>query len=107
MHSRVVVHSPDKVNRFFSNVAKVFTGTKKYEVVKAVWPYADVARGEGSVGRGGRRCVVQSEDAWFESWRDAIRHAVMMKRSGWVTVEDRLEFLMEPRPLESKVVVGH
>jgi hypothetical protein len=95
-HSRVVVHSPDKVNRFFSNVAKVFTGTKKYEVIKSVWPYADVARGEQ-----GRRCAVQEEEVWFADWKDAIRHAVIGKRKGWVTVEDRLEFLMEPRPEET------
>lgn len=95
-HSRVVVHSPDKVNRFFSNVAKVFTGTKKYEVIKSVWPYADIARGEP-----GRRCAVQEEEVWFADWRDAIRHAVIGKRKGRVTVEDRLEFLMEPRPEET------
>jgi hypothetical protein len=52
-----VIHSPDKVNRFFSNFTKVFTGTKKYEVIKSVWPYADVARGES-----GRRCAVQEEE---------------------------------------------
>ncbi|KAE9370791.1 hypothetical protein N431DRAFT_427147 [Stipitochalara longipes BDJ] len=95
-HSRVVIHSPDKVNRFFSNVAKVFTGTKKYEVIKSVWPYADIARGEP-----GRRCAVQEEEVWFADWRDAIRHAVIGKRRGWVTVEDRLEFLMEPKPEET------
>ena len=95
-HNRVVIHSPDKVNRFFSNVAKVFTGTKKYEVIKSVWPYADVPRGET-----GRRCAVQEEEVWFRNWSDSIRHAVMGKRKGWVTIEDRLEFLMEP-----KVAVG-
>lgn len=91
-HSRVVIHSPDKVNRFFSNVTKVFTGTKKYEIIKSVWPYADVARGET-----GRRCAVQEEEVWFSDWKDAIRHAVLGKRRGWVTAEDRLEFLMEPK----------
>ncbi|TVY13667.1 hypothetical protein LARI1_G008530 [Lachnellula arida] len=94
-HSRVVVHSPDKVNRFFSNVTKVFTGTRKYEVIKSIWPYADVPRGET-----GRRCAVQEEDVWFNDWKDAIRHAVLGRRRGWVTGEDRLEFLMEPRPAE-------
>jgi len=98
-HSRVIIHSPDKVNRFFSNVTKIFSGTKKYEVVKAIWPYADVARGEA-----GRRCAVQEEDTWFADWRDAIRHAVVMKRKGWVTVEDRLEFLMEPKMDDKKAV---
>jgi hypothetical protein len=91
-HSRVVIRSPDKVNRFFSNVTQVFTGNKKYEIVKSVWPYADVARGEQ-----GRRCVVQEEEAWFGNWSDSIRHAILGKRVGWVTIEDRLEFLMEPR----------
>jgi hypothetical protein len=94
-HSKVVIHSPDKVNRFFSNVTKVFTGTKKYEVAKSVWPYADVVRGEH-----GRRCAVQEEEVWFKDWADAIKHAIMGKRQGWVTAEDRLEFLMEPRPGE-------
>ncbi|TVY81099.1 hypothetical protein LSUE1_G005685, partial [Lachnellula suecica] len=94
-HSKVVVHSPDKVNRFFSSVTKVFTGTKKYEVIKSVWPYADVPRGELR-----RRCAVQEEEVWFNAWRDAIRHAVLCRRKGWVTSEDRLEFLMEPKPAE-------
>ncbi|TVY30300.1 hypothetical protein LHYA1_G001605 [Lachnellula hyalina] len=94
-HSRVVIHSPDKVNRFFSSVTKVFTGTKKYEVIKSIWPYADVPRGET-----GRRCAVQEEEVWFNDWKDAIRHAVLGRRRGWVTGEDRLEFLMEPRPAE-------
>ncbi|CZT04730.1 hypothetical protein WAI453_007714 [Rhynchosporium graminicola] len=97
-HSRVVVHSPDKVNRFFSDITKLFTGTKKYEVIKSIWPYADVARGEND-GMG-RRCAVQEEEVWFSDWRDAIRHAIVAKRKGWVTVEDRLEFLMEPKPGE-------
>lgn len=63
--------------------------------MKSVWPYANVPRGEE-----GRRCAVQSEDAWFAEWKDAIRHAIISKRKGWVTIEDRLEFLMEPRPQE-------
>ncbi|KUJ14168.1 uncharacterized protein LY89DRAFT_589743 [Mollisia scopiformis] len=99
-HSRVVVHSPDEVNNFFSSVNMFFssitkghTGTKKYEVVKSIWPYADVARGEY-----GRRCAVQEEEVWFADWRDAIRHAILSKRRGWVTAEDRLEFLMVPKP---------
>jgi hypothetical protein len=85
------------VNRFFSSVTKIFAGTKKYEVVKSIWPYADVPRGDPN-----RRCAVQEEDTWFADWSDAIRHAVIMKRRGWVTVEDRLEFLMEPKTEEKK-----
>jgi hypothetical protein len=91
-HSRVVIRNPDKVNRFFSNVTKVFTGTKKYEIIKSIWPYADVPRGDQ-----GRRCAVQEEEVWFANWKDSIKHAVLGRRKGWVTSEDRLEFLMEPR----------
>ena len=40
---------------------------------------------------------MQEEEVWFADWKDAIRHAVLAKRKGWVTVEDRLKFLMEPR----------
>lgn len=78
-------------------MTSLFTGIKKYGVVKSVWPYADVERGEI-----GRRCAVQSEDVWFSEWRDAIRHAVLSKRKGWVTTEDRLEFLMEPHKEDIK-----
>ncbi|TVY92565.1 hypothetical protein LAWI1_G003588 [Lachnellula willkommii] len=51
-------------------------------------------------GETGRRCAVQEEEMWFNDWKDAIRHAVLGRRRGWVTGEDRLEFLMEPRPAE-------
>ena len=78
-------------------MTKVFTGTKKYEIVKAVWPYANVTKGEQ-----GRKCVVQDEEEWFLAWKDLIKYAVLGKRKGWVTVEDRLEFLMEPMGEEKK-----
>jgi len=96
-HSKAIIHSPHKVNSFFSSVTKVFTGTKKYEIVKAVWPYANVTKGEQ-----GRKCVVQDEEEWFLAWKDLIKYAVLGKRKGWVTVEDRLEFLMEPMGEEKK-----
>ena len=73
-------------------MTKVFTGSKKYETVKSVWPYADVQRGEAE-----RRCVVQDEERWFSEWKGVVRYAVLSKRMGWVTAEDRLEELMEPR----------
>jgi len=91
-HSKVIVRSPDKLNRFFSNVTSLFTGVKKYEIVKAVWPYAN-----GPPGDEGRRCTVQSEEVWWGEWKDAIKHAIVARRKGWVTVEDRLKFLMEPK----------
>ena len=73
----------------------IVLGTKKYEVIKSIWPYADVARGTP-----GRRVAVQDEEEWFLDWKDSIRHAVLGKRSGWVTAEDKLEFLMEPMDSE-------
>lgn len=89
-HAKVVVQNPDKINKFFTGVASLFSGKKRYEVVKAVWPFATAQKGEE-----GRRCIVQSEETWFREWRDAIKYAVATKRQGWVTVEDKLEVIME------------
>ncbi|KAH8590083.1 hypothetical protein B0O99DRAFT_691928 [Bisporella sp. PMI_857] len=94
-HEKVLVKPPDKINKFFSSVTKVFAGSHKYEVVKSVWPYADVERNHTMAGE--RRVVVQDEEEWFLHWKDSIRHAIMGRRSGWVTSEDQLEFLMEPK----------
>ncbi|KAJ4243566.1 hypothetical protein NW762_014758 [Fusarium torreyae] len=89
-HSRVVVQNPDKVNQFFTSVTSLFSGKHKYEVVKAVWPFATTKNGES-----GRRCVVQSEETWWREWRTPIKYAISQKRHGWVTVEDKLEAVME------------
>ncbi|TWU75589.1 hypothetical protein ED733_006579 [Metarhizium rileyi] len=89
-HSRVLIQSPDRVNQFFTNVTSLFSGENKYEVVKSVWPYATTKNGEP-----GRRCIVQSEEVWWREWKDPIRYAISQKRQGWVTVEDKLEAVME------------
>lgn len=89
-HARVVVQSPDKVNKFFTSVTTLFTGKSTYETVKSVWPFATHKSGEP-----GRKFAVQSEQTWWKEWRDPIRHAISMKRVGWVTNEDKLEALME------------
>lgn len=89
-HSRVLVHNPDRVNQFFTTVTSLFSGRNKYEVVKAVWPFATTKNGEP-----GRMCIVQSEEVWWREWRDPIRYAISQKRQGWVTVEDKLEAVME------------
>lgn len=105
-HSKVVVNSPDRVNKFITGVTTLFVGKKKYEVVKAVWPFAT-----GRMGEQGRKCAVMSEEVWFREWKDVIKYgkfslisrvalmlmmiAVMSKRKGWVTNEDKLEFIME------------
>lgn len=89
-HARVVVQNPDRVNKFFTSMATLFSGKHKYEVAYAVWPFATTRHGDE-----GRKCVVQSEAAWWGEWQDSIKYAVVTKRHGWVTLEDKLEALME------------
>lgn len=92
-HARVVVQSPDRVNKFFTGLTTLFAGRKTYEVVKAVWPFASCKRdqAEGSA----RVCAVQSEEQWWKEWAEPIRFAIATRRNGWVTNEDKLEALME------------
>jgi hypothetical protein len=89
-HSRVLVQNPDRVNQFFTSVTSLFSGKNKFEVVKAVWPFATTKNGEP-----GRRCVVQSEEIWWREWKGPIKYAISQKRNGWITVEDKLEAVME------------
>jgi hypothetical protein len=70
-HCRVVVQNPDRVNKFLTSVTGFFAGKRKYEVVKAVWPFATMQKG---IEGGERRCVVQSEEVWWKEWRGAIRY---------------------------------
>lgn len=98
-HSRVVIQNPDKVNQFFTTVTSLFAGKNKFEVVKAVWPFATTKNGEP-----GRRCVVQSEDIWWREWRDPIKYAISQKRQGWVTVEDKLEVVMEGKGYGNEII---
>ncbi|KAH8889733.1 hypothetical protein GQ53DRAFT_782873 [Thozetella sp. PMI_491] len=86
-HSSVVVQNPGKLTSFFTTL---FSGKNRYEVVKAVWPFATHRNGEP-----GRKCVVQSEETWWREWRDPIRYAISQKRQGYITNEDKLEAIME------------
>jgi hypothetical protein len=70
-HAKVVVQNPDKVNKFFTSVTTLFSGKRKYEVVKAVWPFATNKPGEA-----GRRCLIQSEETWWREWRDPIKYGM-------------------------------
>jgi len=89
-HAKIIVQSPDRVNKFITSVTTLFSGKNAYEVVKAVWPFATHKNGEL-----GRRCAVQSEETWWKEWKDPIRYAIATRRSGWVTNEDKLEAIME------------
>ncbi len=65
----------------------------RYEVIKTVWPYA--------IKRDALKAyAVQSEDAWWSDWNDAIKYAVLSKRKGWVTAEDRMDVAMNPTGLK-------
>lgn len=81
-HSKVVVQSPDRVNKFFTGITTLFTGKRTYEVVKAVWPFATRERTEPSATAEGapRRCVVQSEDQWWREWAQPIRYAINRRK---------------------------
>ncbi|KIL90585.1 hypothetical protein FAVG1_06318 [Fusarium avenaceum] len=98
-HSRVVIQNPDKVNQFFTSVTSLFSGKHKYEVVKAVWPFATAKSGEPD-----RRCMVQSEETWWREWKYPIKYAISQKRHGWVTVEDKLEAVMEGKGHELEMI---
>ncbi|KAI8962291.1 hypothetical protein F5Y11DRAFT_194967 [Daldinia sp. FL1419] len=98
-HAKVVIQNPDKYNKFLKSVTSLFSSKSKYEVVKAVWPFATTKNGEQ-----GRKCVVQSELTWWEEWRDPIRFAIGTKRQGWVTNEDKLECIMEGRGKGIKLI---
>ena len=98
-HARIVVQSPDKHNKFFTSVVSLFSSKSKYEVVKIVWPFATAANGEH-----GRQCAVQSEAKWWDEWKDIIRFAIATKRHGWITNEDKLEYIMEGIGKESRRV---
>ncbi|KAI8949056.1 hypothetical protein F4801DRAFT_427032 [Xylaria longipes] len=91
-HARVTIQNPDKVNKFFTTITTLFSGKSKYEVVKAVWPFANAKNGEH-----GRKCIVQDEKMWWEEWRDPIQYAISQKRQGWITNEDKLECIMESK----------
>ncbi|KAK4231275.1 hypothetical protein QBC38DRAFT_242227 [Podospora fimiseda] len=91
-HNKVMVQAPEKGNKFLASVAGLFSGgKKKYEVVKAVWPFAS-----GRNGEKGRKVVCGiGEEEWWKGWKRSVRFAISAKRHGWVTNEDKLEVLME------------
>lgn len=90
-HSKVIVHASSSIGGIFS----LFVAQKRYEVVKAVWPYARSPHQEARGDEAGQYAVM-SEQAWWNDWKDAIARAIMQQRQGWVSTEDRLQALMSP-----------
>ncbi|KAL1885489.1 ATP-dependent RNA helicase [Paecilomyces lecythidis] len=68
---------------------------RRYEVARAVWPYATLPPGLESEDAG-RSCAVQTEEAWWRDWKDVLKLAIVTRRHGWVTLDDILEFRMSP-----------
>jgi hypothetical protein len=91
IHKRVVVYSPGKINEwrittwirwvFYLTFLWIFAWpvlfflTHKYEVVKVVYPYANVPVDDG----GNRQCQVQSEVDWYHRWESAIKRAALAR----------------------------
>jgi hypothetical protein len=91
------VQSAPKVNRFFTNILSTVVETRKYDVVKAYWPYATLgADAAHASGPASRSCAVQSEEAWWKDWHAVIRYGVLARRVGWLSLEDQIELAMGP-----------
>lgn len=96
-YSKIVVYPPrsNSFNSFFTTLVSPLLDKKRYEVVRAVWPYASLP--PGPAANTNRIPVVQTEEMWWEEWRDVLRWAIVSKRiSGWVSVDDMLDFKMAP-----------
>jgi hypothetical protein len=70
--------------------------TKRYECAEVIWPFANVLANEA-----GRRCAVQDEQDWWTSWKDTVRNAALARKTGYVTLEDRMDVAMGVVALES------
>jgi hypothetical protein len=94
-HEKVVVCSPCFINKwrfnailfwvFLVTILWIFTwpilffSTKRYEAVTAVFPYR-----QDHVGNRAARPLVQSEQEFFEEWKQALTRAVLAQHQGWV-----------------------
>lgn len=98
-HTHVIVTPPqtDVVNRFLW----MFSSVKKFAVVKAIWPYANIASEQ--LNDVSRQCAVQSEDDWWRVWRPIIAMAVVRRKRGWLCAEDVMDMAMCLRSGRSKL----
>ncbi|RFU28761.1 hypothetical protein B7463_g7588, partial [Scytalidium lignicola] len=95
-HARLTVYSPSKLNTWrLNNYIRwffyltflwifawpvLFFTTKRYEVISAVFPYANAAPQDAAEGRAIERVpLVMSEHAWFQRWEKAIRKGVLSR----------------------------
>lgn len=90
-HNRLIVYTPGKINQWRTTVwicwvfyltflwvfswPFLFFTTRKYEVMKVAYPYADVP-GEQA---GERDCAVMSEVEWFNLWQESVKRAALAR----------------------------
>ncbi|KAF3898655.1 hypothetical protein GTR04_0039 [Trichophyton interdigitale] len=94
-HSRVVVPGPKTKNSFYTQIVSLFKDPKRYDMVRSIWPYANMAGSETSDDPR-RVCAVQSENKWWDEWKMVIAHAIVDGRQGWVSLDDLIELAMSP-----------
>jgi hypothetical protein len=91
MYGRLVVYTPGKINRWRSTTwicwvfyltflwvvswPILFFLTRKYEVMKVSFPYANIPADQP----GPRDCSVMTEVAWFNLWQSAIKRAALAR----------------------------
>lgn len=92
--SVIVIQTPHPVNALVTGLRSMFVAPKKYEVLSVLWPYAKLPRNVEESFRGSRECMLQSEDAWWNEWKDAIMYAMANRRVGWVSGEDKVDVAM-------------
>lgn len=92
-HSNFVVQCPQN-KAWYQAIAAAFqpSQARRYEVVTAVWPYAALSPDDAS-GQG-NAWAVKSEMQFWAEWKDVLKDAILSKRSGWLTIEDHMEFAM-------------
>lgn len=102
-YSKIIVFPPRGTgfNDFFTTLVSPLLDKKRYEVVRAVWPYASLPPSPPGPTSSNRVPVVQGEEMWWEEWRDILRYAILSKKcSGWVSVDDMLDFRMAPHAID-------
>ena len=102
MYSKVIFKiGREPLIKPFDNIVKWFSQkepskTPKREVanteIQAIWPYATAMADQAD--HTPRKCAVQTEQQYWSAWKGAIANAVLSKRSGFVSTEDRVEALM-------------
>ncbi|MCJ1453676.1 hypothetical protein MMC28_004024 [Mycoblastus sanguinarius] len=75
--------------------------TRQYAVAQSLWPYANIP-----AGGQGRQYAAQSEQEWWEVWKEPVRNAVLGKKQGWVSAEEWMECAMGERAAEMEKAWG-